>query len=175
MHDGESPCSEHIINPDSDAPGCCRNASISTDVWAFGVLMWEMFTGQRAYQGKKTGNIIFMVTSGKDLIEMPEVAPELYTVRPPLQRLLWNSPLSLTPAVCLTDGGFILHCPRPSCQGDSLLFTCFCFVAAVDFCVCRRFSACASKPTPEDRPSFEELSGMFATAIADEENKLADK
>ena len=46
--------------------------------------MWEMFTGKRAYQGKKTGNIIFMVTSGKGLIEIPEDAPEAYKVWPPL-------------------------------------------------------------------------------------------
>ena len=112
--------------------------------------MWEMFTGERAYQGKKTGNIIFMVTSGKGLIEIPEDAPETYKVRPPLpQRVLWNVP-ALHPVLCLIiDGGIILHyyCPH-QCQGNSLLnLLCLC-AAVVGLCIRRRFFTCASNSTP---------------------------
>jgi len=89
--------------------------TFASDVWAFGVLMWEMFTGERAYQGKKAGNIIFVVTSGKGLIKLPEDAPGVY------QEI---------------------------------------------FNMCQQAS-------PEDRPTFEQLSGMFATALADEENQQA--
>eukprot|EP00193_Tetraselmis_chui_P008054 CAMPEP_0177758852 /NCGR_PEP_ID=MMETSP0491_2-20121128/4412_1 /TAXON_ID=63592 /ORGANISM="Tetraselmis chuii, Strain PLY429" /LENGTH=689 /DNA_ID=CAMNT_0019274627 /DNA_START=84 /DNA_END=2153 /DNA_ORIENTATION=- len=51
---------------------------LSGDVWAFGIMMWEMYTGYRAYQGKKAGNIIFLVTSGKGKLELPEDAPQEY-------------------------------------------------------------------------------------------------
>jgi hypothetical protein len=44
-------------------------------------MMWEMYTGYRAYQGKKAGNIIFLVTSGKGKLELPEDAPQEYKVR----------------------------------------------------------------------------------------------
>lgn len=44
-----------------------------------GVLMWEMFTGFRAHQGRTAGNIIFLVTSGKGKLELPD-APQRYRV-----------------------------------------------------------------------------------------------
>ncbi len=52
-----------------------------TDVWAFGVLMWEMYTGMRAYQGKTSANIMYIVTANKGRIELPEDCPPRYKVR----------------------------------------------------------------------------------------------
>lgn len=50
----------------------------AADVWSFGVIAWEMYSGVRAYVGFRMPNIIFLVTSGKGQLKLPEGAPAGY-------------------------------------------------------------------------------------------------
>lgn len=50
----------------------------AADVWSFGVIAWEMYSGVRAYVGFRMPNIIFLVTSGKGQLKLPESAPAGY-------------------------------------------------------------------------------------------------
>lgn len=48
----------------------------SADAYAFGVLLWEMWNGRRAWAGAALGNVIFQVTCLNKKLEMPESCPE---------------------------------------------------------------------------------------------------
>jgi hypothetical protein len=47
----------------------------AADVFSFGVLLWEMYTGLRAWRGRPAAQIIHLVTSGKGRLSLPEEAP----------------------------------------------------------------------------------------------------
>eukprot|EP00191_Tetraselmis_sp_GSL018_P002206 CAMPEP_0177598194 /NCGR_PEP_ID=MMETSP0419_2-20121207/12187_1 /TAXON_ID=582737 /ORGANISM="Tetraselmis sp., Strain GSL018" /LENGTH=714 /DNA_ID=CAMNT_0019090559 /DNA_START=138 /DNA_END=2283 /DNA_ORIENTATION=+ len=98
------------------------------DIWAFGVLLWEMYTGYRAYQGRKPGNIIFLVTSGKGKLELPEDAPEAYkelTTRclnfePEKGRVLkalWNTSRQSLKSMDIDTRDTIHSCPKSLQEG----------------------------------------------------------
>ena len=48
------------------------------DVWAFGVLCWEMYTGQRAYRNVQVPRILLMHSKGEAVLELPAEAPQSY-------------------------------------------------------------------------------------------------
>ncbi|XP_068279047.1 LOW QUALITY PROTEIN: tyrosine-protein kinase SYK-like [Nyctibius grandis] len=60
--------------------------SSKSDVWSFGVLMWEAFScGQKPYKGMKGGEVAQMIERGERM-ERPEVCPtEIYD----LMKLCW--------------------------------------------------------------------------------------
>ncbi|NXV24256.1 KSYK kinase, partial [Cepphus grylle] len=71
------------------APECMNfyKFSSKSDVWSFGVLMWEAFSyGQKPYKGMKGGEVAQMIERGERM-ECPEVCPtEVYD----LMKLCWT-------------------------------------------------------------------------------------
>ncbi|NXT32994.1 KSYK kinase, partial [Pelecanoides urinatrix] len=71
------------------APECMNFYKFSSrsDVWSFGVLMWEAFSyGQKPYKGMKGGEVAQMIERGERM-ERPEVCPtEVYD----LMKLCWT-------------------------------------------------------------------------------------
>ncbi|NXM35283.1 KSYK kinase, partial [Oxyruncus cristatus] len=71
------------------APECMNfyKFSSKSDVWSFGVLMWEAFSyGQKPYKGMKGGEVAQMIERGERM-ERPEVCPaEVYS----LMKLCWT-------------------------------------------------------------------------------------
>ncbi|NXP71808.1 KSYK kinase, partial [Ramphastos sulfuratus] len=71
------------------APECINfyKFSSKSDVWSFGVLMWEAFSyGQKPYKGMKGGEVAQMIERGERM-ECPEVCPtEIYD----LMKLCWT-------------------------------------------------------------------------------------
>ncbi|NXA25769.1 KSYK kinase, partial [Ibidorhyncha struthersii] len=71
------------------APECMNfyKFSSKSDVWSFGVLMWEAFSyGQKPYKGMKGGEVAHMIERGERM-ERPEVCPtEVYD----LMKLCWT-------------------------------------------------------------------------------------
>lgn len=57
---------------------CAGRLSKSCDVYAFGVLLWEMWTGQRPWQGLGQMQIIFHLTQRKKRLQFtPGTPPKL--------------------------------------------------------------------------------------------------
>ena len=48
------------------------------DVYSFGVLLHEMFTGKRAWEGMSQAQVIFAVTCRNERLKMPKDCPEAY-------------------------------------------------------------------------------------------------
>ncbi|NXI88869.1 KSYK kinase, partial [Rhipidura dahli] len=71
------------------APECMNfyKFSSKSDVWSFGVLMWEAFSyGQKPYKGMKGGEVAQMIERGERM-ERPEACPtEVYS----LMKLCWT-------------------------------------------------------------------------------------
>ena len=57
------------------------NSLQAADTYSFGVLLWEMYTGQRPWAGMLQMQIIFNVTVQKKQLEFPSDAPEQIKVR----------------------------------------------------------------------------------------------
>ncbi|XP_028828931.1 tyrosine-protein kinase SYK isoform X2 [Denticeps clupeoides] len=63
------------------APECMNffKFSCKSDVWSFGVLMWEAFTyGQKPYKGMKGNEVIQMIERGERMDAPPNCPPEIY-------------------------------------------------------------------------------------------------
>ncbi|XP_073489030.1 tyrosine-protein kinase SYK isoform X3 [Aquarana catesbeiana] len=71
------------------APECIYFLKFSSksDVWSFGVLMWEAYSyGQKPYKGMKGGEVTQMIETGKRLDCPPRCPPELYEI----MKLCWT-------------------------------------------------------------------------------------
>uniref|UniRef100_A0A673IK14 Tyrosine-protein kinase n=1 Tax=Sinocyclocheilus rhinocerous TaxID=307959 RepID=A0A673IK14_9TELE len=71
------------------APECMNYLKFSSksDVWSFGVLMWEAFSlGQKPYKGMKGNEVIQMIESGERMSAPADCPPEMYD----LMRKCWT-------------------------------------------------------------------------------------
>ena len=60
------------------APECFKTLghySFQSDIWAFGVLMWEILCRDRPYEGLTVGDICSGVLSGALRLELPSDTP----------------------------------------------------------------------------------------------------
>ncbi|MGH0151929.1 UNVERIFIED_CONTAM: hypothetical protein FKN15_055139 [Acipenser sinensis] len=63
------------------APECMNyfKFSCKSDVWSFGVLMWEAFSlGQKPYRGMKGNEVMQMIERGDRMESPPDCPPEMY-------------------------------------------------------------------------------------------------
>ncbi|PSC73115.1 kinase [Micractinium conductrix] len=63
------------MSPELMADGLLTKAA---DVWSFGVMCWELYNGVRAYVGHRMPHIVFLVTSGRGALSLPDGAPAGY-------------------------------------------------------------------------------------------------
>ena len=68
---------------------CAGKLSKSADVYAFGVLLWEMYTGQRPWSGLGQMQVIFHLTQRKKKLQFPSDTPSQLQVLPLLRLLIF--------------------------------------------------------------------------------------
>lgn len=50
----------------------------AADVYSYGVLLYEMYSGKRAWEGMSQAQVIFTITCRGDRVKMPEGSPAAY-------------------------------------------------------------------------------------------------
>ena len=88
--------------------------SKSADVYAFGVLLWEMYTGQRPWSGLGQMQIIFHLTQRKKRLQFPSETPPQLQVCGQVNRL----------GFCQ----YVCGCMHVACEDDS----CICAYTALN-------------------------------------------
>ncbi len=56
------------------------NLSKSADVYAYGVLLFELFTAERPWNGLRHAEVLHKVAVKKERLQLPEDAPQLFKV-----------------------------------------------------------------------------------------------
>lgn len=64
------------------APEVIKNSTFSkaSDVWGYGVLLWELLTGETPYKGIDTLAVAYGVAVNKLTLPIPSTCPEPWTV-----------------------------------------------------------------------------------------------
>ncbi|XP_061481877.1 tyrosine-protein kinase SYK isoform X2 [Rhineura floridana] len=84
------------------APECMNffKFSSKSDVWSFGVLMWEAFSyGQKPYKGMKGGEVAQMIERGERMECPASCPPEIYE----LMKLCWTYDVENRPGFCAVE------------------------------------------------------------------------
>uniref|UniRef100_A0A8C1C6E3 Tyrosine-protein kinase n=3 Tax=Cyprinus carpio TaxID=7962 RepID=A0A8C1C6E3_CYPCA len=84
------------------APECMNYFKFSSksDVWSFGVLMWEAYSyGQKPYKGMKGNEVIQMIESGERMSAPAGCPPEMYD----LMRKCWTYKLEERPGFSVVE------------------------------------------------------------------------
>uniref|UniRef100_A0A673GKT5 Tyrosine-protein kinase n=1 Tax=Sinocyclocheilus rhinocerous TaxID=307959 RepID=A0A673GKT5_9TELE len=84
------------------APECMNYFKFSSksDVWSFGVLMWEAYSyGQKPYKGMKGNEVIQMIESGERMSAPADCPPEMYD----LMRKCWTYKLDERPGFSVVE------------------------------------------------------------------------
>lgn len=84
------------------APECIHYLKFSSksDVWSFGVLMWEAFSyGQKPYKGMKGNDVMQMIESGQRMDAPSNCPPEMYD----LMRKCWTYKSEERPAFSVVE------------------------------------------------------------------------
>uniref|UniRef100_A0A1A7XDQ8 Tyrosine-protein kinase n=1 Tax=Iconisemion striatum TaxID=60296 RepID=A0A1A7XDQ8_9TELE len=84
------------------APECINffKFSCKSDVWSFGVLMWEAFSfGQKPYKGMKGTDVLQMIESGKRMEPPANCPPEMYD----LMKTCWTYKVDERPGFSVVE------------------------------------------------------------------------
>ncbi|XP_036384619.1 tyrosine-protein kinase SYK isoform X2 [Megalops cyprinoides] len=84
------------------APECMNffKFSCKSDVWSFGVLMWEAYSlGQKPYKGMKGNEVIQMIENGERMSAPPNCPPEMYE----LMKTCWTYKPDERPAFAVVE------------------------------------------------------------------------
>ncbi|KAE8284716.1 Tyrosine-protein kinase SYK [Larimichthys crocea] len=84
------------------APECINYFKFSSksDVWSFGVLMWEAYSfGQKPYKGMKGNDVMQMIESGQRMDSPANCPPEMYD----LMRTCWTYKADERPAFTVVE------------------------------------------------------------------------
>uniref|UniRef100_A0A7N8Y1U3 Tyrosine-protein kinase n=1 Tax=Mastacembelus armatus TaxID=205130 RepID=A0A7N8Y1U3_9TELE len=84
------------------APECINYFKFSSksDVWSFGVLMWEAYSyGQKPYKGMKGNDVLQMIESGKRMDAPLNCPPEMYD----LMRTCWEYKADIRPGFAVVE------------------------------------------------------------------------
>lgn len=74
------PSNAHIIPPHTHAPPPPHHHHQAVDVYSFGVLLFEMYAGHRAWCGQRAPQIVYLVGTLGQRLHMPPTTPDAYQV-----------------------------------------------------------------------------------------------
>uniref|UniRef100_A0A8C2CL62 Tyrosine-protein kinase n=1 Tax=Cyprinus carpio TaxID=7962 RepID=A0A8C2CL62_CYPCA len=84
----------------------CKYSSKS-DVWSFGVLMWEVFTeGKMPFEHNQNHEVVMMVTQGHRLYRPQKAAPHIYNI----MKMCWMEVTAESFTASLTLGTSVFKC-----------------------------------------------------------------
>lgn len=93
------------------APELIENGDVSTkcDVYAFGILMWELYTRLTPYKGLGPPQILMGVVTSKLRPAFASTTPQAYVVRPTSGCVL-NAVCGICPGICIHAAFILLPC-----------------------------------------------------------------
>ena len=134
----------------------------AADVYAFGVLVWEMYNGTRAFVGRRAPTIIHAVTSGSSQLTMPDFAPADLTVSGPHLGTI----CTIRCMFCTRGKGGLARSLLPHETVDQVLVTA-CLAVSTRRCAAMQalVTACLSF-SHKARPTFAQILDSLAPMLA---------